>query len=41
VLGRWDLKLTDPFVLAGYAGSLWTVDFMGTNLEQLNPAALL
>jgi streptogramin lyase len=39
-LGAWPLGLNDPFVLAGYAGKLWTVDFMGTNLAEIDPARL-
>lgn len=38
--GVWPLGLTQPFVLAGYAGKLWTVDFQGTALEEIDPAAL-
>ncbi|MBV9292810.1 MAG: hypothetical protein JO222_10215 [Frankiales bacterium] len=40
VLGSWKLHLTNPFVLATYAGHLWVVDFLGTQLEELDPAAL-
>ena len=39
-LGRWRLGLTNPFVLAAYAGKLWVVDFKGTALEELDPARL-
>ena len=39
-LGRWDTGLSNPFVLAGYAGKLWVVDFTGTMLEELDPARL-
>jgi len=39
-LGRWPLGLTNPFVLAAYAGKLWVVDFKGTALEELDPARL-
>jgi YVTN family beta-propeller protein len=39
-LGHWRLGLTNPFVLAGYAGKLWVVDFKGTALEELDPTAL-
>src|SRR3954452_22086989 len=39
-LGVWPLGLTNPFVLAGYAGKLWVVDFRGTALEEIDPAAL-
>ena len=39
-LGRWETGLTNPFVLAGYAGKLWVVDFTGTALEELDPARL-
>jgi YVTN family beta-propeller protein len=40
VLGSWDLHLVNPFVLATYAGHLWVVDFLGTQLEELDPTAL-
>jgi YVTN family beta-propeller protein len=36
-LGTLALHLHNPFVLAGYAGSLWVVDFSGTKLEQIAP----
>lgn len=39
-LGAWPLGLNDPFVLAGYAGELWVVDYMGTNLAEIDPAKL-
>lgn len=39
-LGSWPLGLTDPFVLAGYTGKLWVVDFMGNNLEEIDPTKL-
>ncbi|MDQ1697228.1 MAG: hypothetical protein QOJ03_2581 [Frankiaceae bacterium] len=39
-LGSWATGLTNPFVLAGWAGKLWTVDFRGTALEEIDPAAL-
>lgn len=39
-LGAWPLGLADPFVLAGYAGKLWVVDFKGTNLEEIDPTEL-
>lgn len=39
-LGRWPLGLTQPFVLAGYAGKLWVVDFQGTALEEIDPTRL-
>jgi len=39
-LGKWPLGLTQPFVLAGYAGKLWTVDFQGTALMEIDPAGL-
>jgi YVTN family beta-propeller protein len=39
-LGSWPLGLTDPFVLAGYAGRLWVVDFKGTNLDEIDPTKL-
>jgi YVTN family beta-propeller protein len=40
VLGHWDTRLRNPFVLAGYAGALWVVDFKGTKLEEINPSKL-
>jgi hypothetical protein len=39
-LGSWPLGLTDPFVLAGYAGRLWVVDFKGTRLDEIDPTKL-
>ena len=39
-LGAWPLGLLQPFVIAGYAGKLWTVDFQGTAFEEIDPAAL-
>jgi YVTN family beta-propeller protein len=38
--GSWPLGLVDPFVLAGYSGKLWVVDFKGTRLEEIDPTKL-
>lgn len=40
VVGTWPTGLSQPFVVAGYAGKLWTVDFDGTALEEIDPARL-
>jgi hypothetical protein len=40
VLGHWPTTLTNPFVLAGYRGALWVVDFKGTKLEEIDPSKL-
>lgn len=39
-VGAWPTGLSNPFVLAGYAGKLWVVDFTGTALEEIDPARL-
>jgi len=39
-LGSWPLGITQPFVLAGHVGKLWTVDFQGTALEEIDPPTL-
>ena len=39
-IGAWPLGLSQPFVLAGYAGKLWTVDFQGTALAEIDPDLL-
>jgi YVTN family beta-propeller protein len=39
--GSWDLpNVANPFVLAAGFGRLWVVDFKGTDLLELDPAAL-
>ena len=38
--GRWPLHMTQPFVLAQWAGKLWVVDFKGTAVEAVDPRLL-
>src|SRR3954453_9906621 len=40
VRGSWPLRMTNPFVLAGWAGKLWVVDFKGTAVEAIDPEKL-
>lgn len=40
LLGSWPTGLGNPFVLVGYRGLLWTVDFQGTDVEAIDPAKL-
>lgn len=39
-IGAWPTGLSNPFVLAGYLGKLWVVDFTGTALEEIDPSRL-
>jgi YVTN family beta-propeller protein len=38
--GAWPLGLANPFVLAGWDGLLWVVDFKGTDLVVVDPERL-
>ena len=38
--GSWPLRMTNPFVVAGWSGALWVVDFKGTAVEEIDPAKL-
>ena len=40
VIGHWPLSMTMPFVVAGWAGKLWVVDFKGTAVEAVDPTLL-
>jgi streptogramin lyase len=39
-IGSWPIGLGNPFVLDGYRGKLWIVDYKGVLLEEVDPAAL-
>ncbi len=36
--GPWPTGLANPFVLAGYRGRIWVVDFLGTDVVSFDPA---
>jgi YVTN family beta-propeller protein len=36
--GPWPTGLDNPFVLAGYRGRIWVVDFLGTDVVTFDPA---
>ena len=38
--GSWPLDMGNPFVVAGWAGKLWVVDFKGTAVEAIDPSRL-
>lgn len=39
VSGPWPTGLGNPFVLAGFRGRIWVVDFLGTDVVTFDPAA--